>query len=210
MGNRSRGWQHPLSNRFRRCTVWNEILAPQAPIVETILRTSLVYLAVVIVIRINGKRGLAEMSTFDVVVTFLLAEIIGGAAVAEDNSLTGGVLGALTLVVLNAGFNKLVHRSSVASQMLQGKAATVIRDGELAEDALRRLGISSSELEHAVRSQNGDDISEINHGVLTPSGKLVLTLKPEEQSATKADIAELTEQLDELKRLLMAGPKRRG
>lgn len=100
--------------------MWNEILALHAPILETILRSALVYVAVVILMRVTGKRGLAEMSTFDIIVTFLLAEIIGGAAVADDNSLTGGILGALTLVALNLGFNYLVHRSSLAARIFQG------------------------------------------------------------------------------------------
>jgi uncharacterized membrane protein YcaP (DUF421 family) len=183
--------------------MWNEMVAPQAPLLETILRTVLVYVAVVILIRLMGKRGLAEMSTFDIVVTFLLAEIVGGAAMADDNSLTGAMLGALTLVAMNIGFNYLVHRSSVASRVLQGKPVTVIRDGRMAEGALRRLRISASELDHAIRGQHGDDISEVDHAELTPSGKLVLTLKRDEQSATKADIAELTENLHQLKALVM-------
>ena len=74
----------------------------------------------------------------------------------------------------------------------------------MAEGALRRLRISPSELDHAIRSQHGDDISEVDYAQLTPSGKLVLTLKRDEQSATKADIAELTEQLHQLKALLLA------
>ena len=183
--------------------MWNEMLALQTQLLETIPRAVLVYVAVVILIRFMGKRGLAEMSTFDIVVTILLAEIVGRAA-GDDNSFTGAMLGALTLVALNIGFNYLVHRSAVASRVFQGKAVTVIHDGRMAEGALRKLRISPSELDHAIRSQHGDDISEVDHAQLTPSGKLVLTLKPEEQSATKADIAELTEELHQLKAILMS------
>jgi uncharacterized membrane protein YcaP (DUF421 family) len=81
---------------------------------------------------------------------------------------------------------------------------TVIRDGRMAQGALRRLRISGSELDHAIRSQHGDDVSEVDRVELTPSGKLVLTLKHDEQSATKADIAEVTEELHQLKALLVA------
>jgi uncharacterized membrane protein YcaP (DUF421 family) len=90
--------------------------------------------------------------------------------------------------------------------VLQGKPVTVIRDGQMAQGSLRRLRISPSELDHAIRSQHGDDVSEVDHAELTPSGKLVLTLKPEEQSATKADIAQLSEELAQLKALVMARP----
>jgi uncharacterized membrane protein YcaP (DUF421 family) len=99
--------------------MWNEMFALQALPFATILRAVLVYVAVVILIRFMGKRGLAEMSTFDIVVTILLAEIVGRAA-GDDDSLTGAMLGALTLVAMNIGFNYLVHRSSVASRIFQG------------------------------------------------------------------------------------------
>jgi len=104
---------------------------------------------------------------------------------------------------MSVGFNYLVLRSDSASLIQQGKPVTVIRDGEVADKALRKLHISASEMDHAIRSQHGDDISEIDHAELTPSGKLVLTLKPEEQSATKADIAELVEQLSQMRALLV-------
>lgn len=171
---------------------------------RTILRAVLIYVAVVILIRLMGKRGLSEMNTFDVIVALLLAEILGGAIMGEDASLTGGLVAALTFVALNVGFNHLVHRFPTASRVLQGKPTTVVRDGQMAEGALQKLNISSSELDHAIRSQHGDDISEVDHAELTPSGKLVLTLKYEEQSATKADIAAVSAELQELKSLLSA------
>lgn len=189
--------------------MWNEILLPQAPLAETILRTALVYVVLVLLIRVIGRRGLAEMSTFDIVVFFLLAEIIGGAALGDDDSLTGSVAGAITLVALGTAVHRLVQRSSLASRILQGEAVTVIRDGQMAEGALRRLHITQSELDHAIRSQHGDDVAEVDHAELTPSGKLVLTLKRDEQSATKADVAELSEQLQQLKALLTAEVDRR-
>jgi uncharacterized membrane protein YcaP (DUF421 family) len=190
--------------------MWNEMMALQAPLAETILRTTLVYLAVVFLIRLIGKRGLAELSTFDIIVTVLVAEVVGGAAIGADDSLTGGLVSALVLIILNTAVHHLVQRSSAAERIFQGKPATVIRDGQMAEGALRKLGISPSELDHAIRSQHGDDVTEVDHAELTPSGKLVLTLKHDEQSATKADIAELGEQLHQIETFLTSGGDRRG
>jgi uncharacterized membrane protein YcaP (DUF421 family) len=70
--------------------------------------------------------------------------------------------------------------------------------------ALRHLGLRRSELDHAVRLQNGDDIAEVQRGSLEPGGQLVLTLKQSDQSATKGDIAELTERLRRIEELLGA------
>ena len=82
----------------------------------------------------------------------------------------------------------------------------MIRDGHVIQRALAHLGLRRSELDHAVRLENGDDVSEIQDGVLEPGGQLVLTLKAAEQSATKADVAELRDQLSKIESLLRAVP----
>jgi uncharacterized membrane protein YcaP (DUF421 family) len=71
----------------------------------------------------------------------------------------------------------------------------VIRDGQVLERELRRLAIRRAQLDHAVRVQNGDDISEVQEGSLSGSGHLVLTLKPEAQNATRGDIEQVLARL---------------
>ena len=78
----------------------------------------------------------------------------------------------------------------------------MIADGKLQTRALRRLAMRPAELDHAVRMQDGDDISDVGSGRLEPSGQLVLTLKPDQQTATKADIARLTAQLASIQTML--------
>ena len=80
----------------------------------------------------------------------------------------------------------------------------MIRDGHVIQRALVHLGVRRSELDNAVRMQNGDDVSEIQDGVLEPGGQLVLTLKRADQSATHADVAELRDQLSRIEGLLRA------
>jgi uncharacterized membrane protein YcaP (DUF421 family) len=87
-------------------------------------------------------------------------------------------------------------------RILEGSPTTVIDHGQVVQPALRKLGLRKSELDHAIRSQHGDDLDEIEHGELTPSGQMVLTLKPGEQAATKADIADLNERLRRVEDLL--------
>ena len=104
--------------------MWEEMMELQVPLAEPILRTTLAYVMLLLLIRFIGKRGLAEMSTFDIVVVFLLAEIVGGAAIGEDDSVTGSVVSAVTLVALSTGVHYMVQRSSAAAMVLQGKPAT--------------------------------------------------------------------------------------
>ena len=80
----------------------------------------------------------------------------------------------------------------------------MIRDGHVIQRALVHLGVRRSELDHAVRMQNGDDVSEVQDGVLEPGGQLVLTLKSADQSATHADVAQLRTQLSRIEDLLRA------
>ena len=149
------------------------------------------YVTIVILFRLVGKRDLATFNTFDFVVIFLLSNVVQNAIIGNDDSLSGGVLGAAVLVVINSAFNRWLAASPRASRVLQGKPTTIIEDGHFIKSALRRLALRPAEIDHAIRVQNGDDVSEIGNGRMEPSGQLVLSLKPAEQSATKGDVAHL-------------------
>jgi uncharacterized membrane protein YcaP (DUF421 family) len=186
--------------------MWRDVLVQQIPLLEKVLRSVLVYVLVLVLLRAFGQRGLATTNTLDFIVVFLLASGVENAIVGEDDSLTGAAVSSVTLVSINAGLRYLTLNSPRAARILQGKPTTVVEDGQFDERGLRKLGIRSSELEHAIRSQNGDSIEEIRHGELTPSGQFILSLKDEEQSATKADVAALKEQLRRIERSLAARP----
>lgn len=184
--------------------MWHELFAQQIPLLEKVLRTVLVYAFLLVLIRLSGKRGLATMNTLDFIVVFLLANGLQNAIIGEDNSVTGGIVSSVTLVAINTGLRYLITFSPTAARVLQGKPTTVVENGHFDEHGLKKLGIRHSELDHAIRSQNGDSISEIQHGELTPSGQIVLSLKVSEQSATKADVAALSEQLRQIEKSLPA------
>jgi uncharacterized membrane protein YcaP (DUF421 family) len=184
--------------------MWHAMFAEQIPLAEKILRTVIVYALIAVLFRLTGKRGLASMNTFDFVVIFLLSNVVQNAVIGNDTSLTGGIIGAVTLVTVNTVVNRLIAANATVARIFDGQPTTVISDGHVVERALRHLGLRRSEVDHAVRLQNGDDVSEVGLGLLEPGGQLVLTLKPTEQGATKADIAELTSRLGQIERLLGA------
>lgn len=189
--------------------MWHDMFVIQVPVLEKVLRTVLVYITIIVLFRIGGKRGLANLNTFDFVVIFLLSNVVQNAIIGNDQSVLGGVVGAVTLVGINAGLNHLLSRNDRIAQLLEGKPTTVIDDGHVVRRAVRRLALRPSELDHAVRLQNGDDISEVKTGRLEPGGQLVLTLKEPEQSATKADIAQLHAELAAIHALLVASSQSR-
>jgi uncharacterized membrane protein YcaP (DUF421 family) len=184
--------------------MWHAMFIEQIPFAEKVLRTVLVYALIALLFRLTGKRGLSNMSTFDFVVIFLLSNVVQNAVIGNDTSLTGGIVGAVTLVAVNALVNRVVASNTTAARIFDGRLTTVIRDGHVVQRALVHLGLRRSELDHAVRIQNGDDVSEVKNGVLEPGGQLVLSLKPAEQSATKGDVAELLDQLSRIESLLGA------
>jgi uncharacterized membrane protein YcaP (DUF421 family) len=175
--------------------MWHSMFADQVPIAEKILRTVLVYATILILFRLAGKRDLASLNMFDFVVLFLLSNVVQNAIIGNDTSLVGGIIGAATLVTVNAALNRLIAVNDRAARILNGKPTTLIEDGRFLPDAGRRLSLRPSDVERAIRVQNGDDITEIATGLMGPNGQLVLTLKPEEQSASKKDIAGLRAQL---------------
>jgi uncharacterized membrane protein YcaP (DUF421 family) len=185
--------------------MWQDMFVLEVPLVEKVIRIVLVYALLLALIRLAGKRGLAAVNTLDIVVALLLASAVEDAIIGGDLTIVGATVSAVVLVTMNHAINRLVHASPLAARMLKGRATTVIEQGKVNQDALRTLQISRSELDHAIRDQHGDDISEVEHGQLTPSGRLVLTLKYDEQSSTKGDIAALADQLRRLEALLAEG-----
>ena len=184
--------------------MWHSMFAEQIPLAEKILRTVIVYALLAVLFRLTGKRGLASLNTFDFIVIFLLSNVVQNAVIGPDNSLIGGVIGAVTLVVTNVAVNRLIASNAVAARIFNGKATAVITDGHIDDKALRRLALQRSEIDHAVRLQSDGDVTAVKYGCLEPGGQLVLTLKEGEQGATKTDVAELAARLSRIESLLTA------
>ena len=176
--------------------MWHSMFFDQVPILEKVLRTILVYATILVLFRIVGKRDLGTMNVFDFVVLFLLSNVVQNAIIGNDDSLTGGVIGAVTLVSVNALLNRWISVSDRAARILEGHATIIIEDGRFLPKAARRLSLRPGDIDQAIRVQNGDDISEIATGRIDPNGQLVLSLKSEEQNASKGDIAALNSRLE--------------
>jgi uncharacterized membrane protein YcaP (DUF421 family) len=185
--------------------MWHHMFVLQIPVAEKLLRTVLVYALVALLIRLTGKRGLAGLNTLDIAVVFLLSNVVQNAVIGDDLSVWGGALGAVTLVVVNAALNRLALHSPAFAHVFDGRETTVIDDGRELSAAMRHVGVRHGELEHAVRLQDGDGLADVQRAVLDPSGHLIVTLKPDEQPATKGDVRHLEEQLRRIERAV-AGP----
>jgi uncharacterized membrane protein YcaP (DUF421 family) len=168
------------------------------PLAEKVIRTVAVYLGVLLLLRLAGKRDLAQLNTFDLVVLLLLSNVVQNAVIGDDNSLLGGLVGALTLVAVNSVLVRLVQRSDVAVAVVEGKPEVLARDGRLEAAALERLGLRPADVIVALRRQGASTLAEVETATLEPGGSIVVQLRTEAENATKADVARVEAKLDEL------------
>ncbi|MGC5628666.1 YetF domain-containing protein [Georgenia sp. Z1344] len=175
-----------------------ELLVMEIPPVDKVLRTIGVYLAVVLVVRVAGKRMLAQMNSLDLVVVLLLSEAIQNAIIGDDFSVSGAVLGVVVLVATNAGLERLAARWGWARTLLEGRSTVLIEDGRIDDAALHRLGMTREELAIALRVQGADSAAEVEKATITQGGQVGVDIRPEEQSASRADLERAVAELREL------------
>jgi len=163
---------------------------------EKVIRTVLVYLVVLGLLRLFGKRQLAQLNALDLVVLLLLSNVVQNAIIGPDNSLLGGVLGAATLVVCNWVLIRLTYNHDRVMFLVQGKSTQLVDDGQLDEHALKRELITRGELDAALRREGVDGIGATETVTIEPEGTITPVTKPE------PGIPEVLERIDELERRL--------
>src|SRR6266481_1904700 len=126
--------------------MWNDIFVVGSPVIEKILRPILVYFFLVIALRVFGKRELAQLNPFDLVVLLSLSNTVQNAIIGDDNSLAGGMIGAVTLLVTNYIVVRFLFKHRRLDEVLEGKPATLIKDGHLRKDEMARELITTAEL----------------------------------------------------------------
>src|SRR5512138_1736726 len=106
------------------------VLMPQVPVIEKIVRPLVVYVVLVVLLRIFGKRELAQLNPFDLVVLLSLSNTVQNAIIGDDNSLLGGLIGAFSLLATNYMVVRFLFRHRRLDQLLEGKPATLIENGK--------------------------------------------------------------------------------
>jgi uncharacterized membrane protein YcaP (DUF421 family) len=157
--------------------MWSDTFTLGAPAIEKIMRPVLVYAFLVIALRIFGKRELAQLNPFDLVVLLSLSNTVQNAIIGNDNSLTGGVVGALALLAMNYAVVRFLFRHRRLDQMLEGKPATLIEHGKVCKDALSRELMTHAELSTVLHRQGFDSLSEVERCVLEPGGTFYIQRK---------------------------------
>jgi uncharacterized membrane protein YcaP (DUF421 family) len=175
------------------------MFALHAGVAEKILRPVIVYLFLVVALRVFGKRQLAQLNPFDLVVLLTISNTVQNAIIGEDNSVTGGLIGALALFAINYVVVRFVLRHRTLDQMLEGSPTVLIENGHVRRGALARELLSEAELEIAAHRQGFARLEEVERCILEPGGVLDMSRKA---PATVPEPAEIAAKLDELGRQL--------
>jgi uncharacterized membrane protein YcaP (DUF421 family) len=172
------------------------------PLGEKIIRTIAVYVVLALLLRVAGKRDLAAFNTFDLVVMLLLSNVVQNAIIGEDNSLWGGVVAAVILVGVNALMVRLTVASDWLVRLFEGSPTVLVRAGHYDLRALKREGLRQADVAAALRRQGASTVHEVDRMTLEPGGALVVRLIPDEENATRADVAAVGRRIADLERKL--------
>jgi uncharacterized membrane protein YcaP (DUF421 family) len=171
--------------------MWNDMWAMGIPVTEKLIRTVVVYFFIALALRLIGRRELAQFTAFDLVVVLLLSNVVQNAIIGPDNSLTGGLVGALFLFGSNWVLVRLNVISDTTERLLEGSPTVLAEDGHLHGPALRRWGLRPKDVVAAIRDKGATSVADVQRAELMPSGTLFVDLKDEAQPATRGDIDEL-------------------
>lgn len=152
--------------------LWSDMFHLGVPVLEKILRPVLVYVFLVIGLRLAGKRELAQLNPFDLVVLLTLSNTVQNAIIGDDTSVTGGILGAATLLALNYAVVRFLYAHETLDHVVEGDADLLVEGGRVRTDRLKKELITRPELEAAARRQGFASIDEVERAVLEPTGTI--------------------------------------
>jgi uncharacterized membrane protein YcaP (DUF421 family) len=147
------------------------------PIAEKILRPIIVYVFLVLLLRVFGKRELAQLNPFDLVVLLSLSNTVQNAIIGDDNTVAGGLIGAFTLLFVNYLVVRYLFKHRRLDQIIEGKPSVLVKDGHVCKDALAKELITISELKTLARRQGFEGLHEVETCVLEPGGAFIMKRK---------------------------------
>jgi uncharacterized membrane protein YcaP (DUF421 family) len=152
--------------------IWKDMFVLAVPILEKILRPICVYVFLIVGLRLSGKRELVQLNPFDLVVLLTLSNTVQNAIIGEDNTVTGGIIGATSLLIVNYLVVRFLYKHRSLEQFVEGRADVLIEDGKVKTQHLRKELITMAQLEAAARKQGFDSLSEVQQCVLEPGGTI--------------------------------------
>jgi len=168
------------------------------PILEKLARPVIVYLVLVVLLRLFGKRELAQLNPFDLVVLLSLSNTVQNAIIGDDNSVTGGVIGAFGLLAINWLVVRVLFRSRKLTRVLEGRSAVLVKNGQVDRVAIQRETVTREELLSVIHRQGFESFDQVKLCELEPNGTFYV--EAFEPSAADKRHAELVGRIEALTR----------
>jgi uncharacterized membrane protein YcaP (DUF421 family) len=186
--------------------IWKDMFVLGLPILEKILRPVIVYAFLIVGLRLSGKRELVQLNPFDLVVLLTLSNTVQNAIIGDDNSVSGGIIGATSLLVTNYLVVRFLYDHRKLDQLVEGKADVLIEDGKVRVQHLKRELITMEQLAAAARKQGLESLTDVQQCVLEPGGTLTFVAKkPDTEDVRHQELLKrfelLTEELVRLRKL---------
>ncbi|HZT78496.1 MAG TPA: YetF domain-containing protein [Vicinamibacterales bacterium] len=172
------------------------------PLFEKIFRPIVVYFFLILGLRMAGKRELAQLNPFDLVVLLTLSNTVQNAIIGDDNTVTGGIIGAATLLAVNYVVVRFLFDHERLDRFVEGDPDVLIKDGQICEDRLRAELITRNELEAAAHKQGFSSLDEIDRAILDTGGSVSFFAKRPTPETERHQ--ELLERIDRLQALIAA------
>jgi uncharacterized membrane protein YcaP (DUF421 family) len=186
--------------------IWKDMFVLGLPVLEKILRPVIVYIFLIVGLRLSGKRELAQLNPFDLVVLLTLSNTVQNAIIGDDNSVTGGIIGATSLLAINYLIVRFLYGHRKIEQIVEGDADILVEDGKVYEDKLKKELITKQELAAAARKQGFDSLADVRQCILEPGGTLTfIARKPDTEDIRHQELLKkfdaLTEELALLRKM---------
>ena len=172
------------------------------PILEKLIRPAIVYLALVVLLRIFGKRELSQLNPFDLVVLLSLSNTVQNAIIGEDNSVTGGIIGAFGLLAINWLVVRVLFRSPRLTRVVEGRSTVLVRNGQVDQKALEREALTREELMEVLHRQGFEGVHLVRRCELEPNGSF--NVEPFDPSIDDKRHEELLQKLQALEAQIAA------
>lgn len=176
--------------------LWNDMFVLGIPLLEKILRPIIVYVFLIVGLRLSGKRELVQLNPFDLVVLLTLSNTVQNAIIGNDSSVSGGLIGAGTLLLVNYLVVRFLYDHEKLEQIVEGQSDILIESGHVRRDRLKRELISLSQLEAACRKQGFDSLADVQQCILEPTGTLAfIAKKPQTEEIRHQQVLDRIEHL---------------
>ena len=147
---------------------------PSLPWWEFIVRGLVIYVFLVLLLRLTGKRQVGQLAPFDLVLLLVLSNAVQNSMNGGDNSVTGGLISATTLIVINGIIGRLTYKSKTLERLIEGRPDILIHNGKLFTDIMEREKLTHHELNAALRAAGCACIEEVHYAILENTGQITV------------------------------------